>query len=250
MNASSTINPLELMSETSQPSKSPLKKIIVLAAVVAAAVVGYIKFGDVLSFEFLATKESVLQTFKTDHPLLVVGIAFAIYVAITGLSLPGAAILTLVYGWFFGFSQGLLLVSFASTAGATLAFLFSRFVLRDTIEAKFGERLKKVNSALEKEGAFYLFTLRLLPVMPFFIINLLMGLTPVKTRTYWWVSQLGMLPGTAVYVYAGSQVPSLQTLADRGAGGILSPGLLIAFVLLGIFPIAVKKIMSKIKKSA
>jgi uncharacterized membrane protein YdjX (TVP38/TMEM64 family) len=238
------------MSDTSQPVKFPVKKAILLVAVLVVAAVGYAQFGDVLSFHFLATKESGMQAFKSGHPVLVVGIAFAIYVAITGLSLPGAAILTLVYGWFFGFSQGLLLVSFASTAGATLAFLFSRFVLRDTIVAKFGERLKKVNSALEKEGAFYLFTLRLLPVMPFFIINLLMGLTPVKTRTYWWVSQLGMLPGTAVYVYAGSQVPSLQTLADKGAGGILSPGLLIAFVLLGIFPIAVKKIMNKIKKSA
>lgn len=227
---------------------NPAVKFIVLAVVVAAAVFGYVKYGDQLSLENLATKESSLREFQANSPILVIGVAFGIYVAVTGLSLPGAAVLTLVIGWFFGFGQGLLLISFASTAGATLAFLFSRFLLRDSIQAKFGERLKGFNEALEREGAFYLFTLRLIPAVPFFVINLVMGLTPIRTGTFWWVSQVGMLPGTAVFVYAGSQFPSLRTLAEKGAGGIISPGLIAAFVILGLFPIVVKKVMAKIRK--
>ncbi len=227
---------------------NPTTKLIVLAAVLAAAVVGYLKFGDTLSLGHLASKEGSLREFKAGNPLMVVGIAFAIYVAVTGLSLPGAVVLTLVFGWFFGFGQGLLLVSFASTAGATLAFLFSRFLLRDAIESKFGDKLGRFNSALAREGAFYLFTLRLIPVVPFFVINLVMGLTPVRTTTFWWVSQLGMLPGTAVFVYAGAQFPSLATLAQKGAGGILTPQLIIAFVLLGVFPITVKHLLTRFRK--
>ncbi len=219
-----------------------------LAAVLVAAVVGYVKFGDALSLNHLASKEGSLREFKAHNPVTVVALALAIYVLATGLSLPGAAVLTLVFGWFFGFGQGLLLVSFASTAGATLAFLFSRFLLRDSIESKFGDKLKGFNAALAREGAFYLFTLRLIPVVPFFVINLVMGLTPVRTSTFWWVSQLGMLPGTAVFVYAGAQFPSLTTLAREGAAGILTPRLIVAFVLLGVFPIAVKRIMAKFRK--
>lgn len=232
------------------PSKQspPAMKLIVLAAVLTAAVVGYWKFGDALSLEYLASKEEGLREFKAGSPLLVVGIALAIYILATGLSLPGAVVLTLVVGWFFGFVQGLVLVSFASTTGATLAFLFSRFLLRDSIESRFGDKLQGFNAALAREGAFYLFTLRLIPVVPFFVINLVMGLTPLRTATFWWVSQLGMLPGTAVFVYAGAQFPSLATLAQKGAGGILTPGLIIAFILLGVFPIAVKHLLARFKK--
>ncbi|MBT5925704.1 MAG: TVP38/TMEM64 family protein, partial [Verrucomicrobia bacterium] len=143
--------------------------------------------------------------------------------------------------------KGLLLVSFASTAGASMAFLLSRFFLNDLIQFKFGDRLDKFNEALKKEGAFYLFTLRLIPAVPFFVINLVMGLTPIPTRTFWWVSQLGMLPGTAVFVYAGSQFPSLSILAEKGGSGILTPQLVLAFILLGVFPIAVKKLMGRFK---
>ncbi|MEZ6051815.1 MAG: TVP38/TMEM64 family protein [Planctomycetaceae bacterium] len=160
----------------------------------------------------------------------------------TGLSIPGAVALTLMYGWFFGFWRGVILVSFASTTGATVAFLLARFLLQDVVQAKFGDRLKAFNQALEREGAFYLFTLRLIPLFPFFVINLVMGLTPLRTSTYWWVSQLGMLPGTAVYVYAGSSVPDLATLAERGTSGILTPNVLIAFALLGLFPLVIRKI--------
>ena len=230
------------------PDKSAqsILRIVLILAVIGVAVFGYAWYGSALSLESLATKESTpARRAQTNNPKIVIAAAFFIYVAITGLSLPGAAILTLVIGWFFGFWQALLMVSFASTAGATLAFLISRFGLRDTIQSKFGDRLASFNEALEREGAFYLFTLRLIPAVPFFVINLVMGLTPINARTFWWVSQIGMLPGTAIYVYAGSQFPSLETLAASKGKGILTPELILAFVLLGLFPIAIKKIMAK-----
>ncbi len=219
------------------------KKLLVVVIVAIAASIGYSQFGDALTLQNLATQEAQLRTWQQDHPLLVYGAAFLIYVAVTGLSLPGATVLTLTCGWFFGFWRGVLLVSFASTAGATVAFLVSRFLLKDAVQRRFGERLATFNQSLEREGAFYLFMLRLIPAMPFFVINVVMGLTPVKTRTYWWVSQIGMLPGTAVYVYAGASVPNLATLAEKGAQGILSPQLLVAFALLGIVPLVLKKVV-------
>jgi uncharacterized membrane protein YdjX (TVP38/TMEM64 family) len=235
------------------PAKSSIAvaiKIVVLLAVGSAIFFAYKNYGDVLTLESLASKETELRQYQSDNPVLVYGIAFLVYVAVTGLSLPGAAVLTLVIGWYFGFVRGLILVSFASTAGATVAFLLSRYLLRDTIQNKFGNKLTSFNESLKREGAFYLFTLRLIPAVPFFVINVVMGLTPVKTSTYWWVSQLGMLPGTAVYVYAGSQFPDLKTQAEKGAGGILTPQLIAAFVLLGLFPLVVKKLMAKFKPVA
>jgi len=251
MNPLTTTHPVSTMNETPMESKpgNLAVKFIVLAAVAGLGIFLYLKFGESLSLSALAAKEESLRQYQSNNPVLVIGIAFAIYVVSTGLSLPGAAVLSLVIAWFFGFWQALIIVSFASTAGATIAFLISRFVLRDSIQSKFGERLKGFNEALEREGAFYLFTLRLIPAVPFFVINLVMGLTPIRAGTFWWVSQVGMLPGTAVFVYAGAQFPSLQTLADKGASGILKPELLIAFVLLGLFPLAVKKIMAKYKQS-
>ncbi|MCM2373957.1 TVP38/TMEM64 family protein, partial [Aporhodopirellula aestuarii] len=188
--------------------------------------------------------QTQLRTYQSEHPVLVFGAAFLVYVVVTGLSLPGAAVLTLVYGWYFGLLRGVVLVSFASTAGATMAFLLSRFLFRDAIQKRFGDRLQNFNQSLEKEGPFFLFTLRLIPAVPFFVINAVMGLTPIRTRTFWWVSQLGMLAGTAVYVYAGSSVPDLQTLADKGIGAVFTPSqltqIVIAFVLLGVFPLIVR----------
>ena len=152
--------------------------------------------------------------------------------------------MTLLFGWLFGFWRGLVVVSFGSTAGATVAFLLSRYLLRDAIIQRFGDRLSSFNESLEREGAFYLFTLRLIPAVPFFVINAVMGLSPLRVRTFWWVSQLGMLAGTAVYVYAGASVPRLQTLADKGVGTIFTPSqmtqILMAFVLLGLFPLIVR----------
>lgn len=222
--------------------------VLVLTAVVITA--AYLAFGDTLTLKNLAQHEAALRDFQRQYPLLVYGIAFLIYVAVTGISLPGATALTLTFSWYFGFLRGLILISFASTAGATVAFLLSRFIFRDAIQNRFGGRLARFNHALESEGPFFLFTLRLIPAVPFFVINAVMGLTPIRAKTFWWVSQLGMLPGTAVYVYAGSSVPSLQTLAEGGLTAVFSPGRLtqifIAFVLLGTFPLIARFVMKRI----
>ena len=225
-------------------------RLAVLLAVAAAAVAVYLRFGDALSLAAIAEQEASLRAFQQDHPWLVYGAAFLVYVAVTGLSLPGAAVLTLVFGWYFDFLRAVVLVSFASTTGASLAFLLSRYVFRGAVQSRFGARLRAFNEALARDGAVYLFTLRLIPAVPFFVINLVMGLTPLRAATFWWVSQVGMLPGTAVYVYAGSAVPDLQLLAERGLGGIVSPQVLAAFVLLGVFPLLVRTIMRRFRPGA
>jgi len=228
--------------------RSPIwtKAIVFGFVAIAFTTICYL-FGDQLSLESLAAKEQQLRRFGEQYPIAVYVIAFSIYVGVTGLSLPGAVAMTLVFGWYFGFFRAVVLVSFASTAGATLSFLLSRYLLRDRIERRWGGRLQTFNQALQREGAFYLFTLRLIPVVPFFIINVVMGLTKMSTWTYWWVSQLGMLAGTCAYVYAGSAVPNLQTLSERGAGGILTPKLILAFAVLGLFPLVLKKIVNAIR---
>jgi uncharacterized membrane protein YdjX (TVP38/TMEM64 family) len=239
---------------STQPSQRLWQKYALLAALVISAGALYWQFGDALSLKVLATKEAELKEYQQDHPLLVYGAVFGIYVAVTGLSLPGATAMTLLVGWYFQFVRGVILVSFASTTGATIAFLLSRYLFRDGIQSKFGDKLKSFNAALDREGALYLFTLRLVPLVPFFVINVVMGLTRIRTWTFWWVSQLGMLAGTAVFVYAGSSVPDLQTLSEQGAEAVFSPRqltqLTIALVLLGIFPLAVKFVMQKIAPSA
>ncbi|WOA32246.1 FAD-dependent oxidoreductase [Alloalcanivorax xenomutans] len=204
-----------------------------LMLLIAALVAAFFLFdlGQYLSLDYLKSQQAAFQELAGEHPLRVLGGFFVLYVLVTALSLPGAAILTLAAGALFGFWWALLLVSFASSLGATLAFLASRFLFQDAVQQRFGERLKKINAGVEKDGAFYLFTLRLIPVFPFFVINLLMGLTPIRTGTFYWVSQLGMLAGTAVYVNAGTQLGQLESLS-----GILSPGLIGAFALLGLFP--------------
>ena len=192
-----------------------------------------------LTLEAIKSSQDGFAAWYDARPGLVVGAFFAGYVAVTALSLPGAAVMTLAAGALFGLGVGTLVVSFASSIGATLAFLVSRFLLRDTVQRRFGERLAAINSGMEKDGAFYLFTLRLVPVFPFFIINLLMGLTLIKTRTFYWVSQVGMFAGTLVYVNAGTQLARLDSLA-----GILSPVLLGSFVLLGVFPLLAKRLVA------
>lgn len=220
-------------------------KKIALLGVIAAAFFSFFYF-DLNSYLTLEGMKGSLDTFKSqiaDNPVLSIGVFFAIYVAVTALSLPGAAILTLAAGALFGLVQGLVIVSFASSVGATLAFLVSRFILRDTVRNKFKEKLKKIDEGVEKQGAFYLFTLRLVPVFPFFLINLLMGLTSLKTWTFYWVSQIGMLAGTAVYVNAGTQLAQIDSLS-----GIVSPGLIFSFVLLGIFPWIAKGIVALVNR--
>ena len=217
-----------------------LFKLLVLAVVVTSMVLFFRQFDQILTLGKLAQREGVLRQYQVQQPILVFGIAFLLYVMVTGLSLPGAAALSLSYGWYFGFLRGTLLVSFASTAGATLAFLLSRYLFRDLIEHRFGDRSAAFRERLRRDGAFYLFTLRLIPAVPFFVINLVMGLTPIRTKTFWWVSQIGMLPGTLVYLYAGSSVPSLSVLAQRGVSGILTTRVIFAFALLGLFPIFIR----------
>lgn len=192
--------------------------------------------GQLLSLACFDSQRAALHAQVAGHPWVAGLSFFLVYVVLTGLSVPGAALLTLVGGALFGLLEGLLIVSFASAVGATLAFLMARFVLRDWVQARFGRRLAALNRGVEKDGAFYLFALRLVPVFPFFVINLAMGLTPMRTVTFYWVSQLGMLAGTVVYVNAGTQLGQLQSVS-----GILSPGLIGSFVLLGVFPIIARK---------
>lgn len=243
---SPTASAHESVARSRSRSSLPLR-LLTLAGVAALFGVGLWLFGDQLTLDNLASREADFRRFQQEHPLLLYVLAFAAYVLVTGLSIPGATAMTLLLGWLFGFWRGLLLVSFASTMGATTAFVLSRYLLRDAIQSRFSSRLTAFNEALRREGAFYLFTLRLIPVVPFFVINVVMGLTPMRLTTFWWVSQVGMLPGTAVYVFAGSSVPSLQTLAERGLGGILRPELLIAFILLGLFPLVVKRLFGRFR---
>lgn len=195
------------------------------------------------TLEQLKTSQAQFATWQAAHPWLFAISYFLSYVLITALSLPGAAILTLAGGALFGLWQGLLLVSFASSLGATLAFLASRYLFRSSIEQRFSQQLTAINQGIGKEGAFYLFTLRLVPLFPFFIINLLMGLTQLPTRTFYWVSQLGMLAGTIVYVNAGTQLAQINSLSD-----ILSPGLILSFSVLGLFPWFAKGILGLIQR--
>ncbi|GAA5127095.1 FAD-dependent oxidoreductase [Alloalcanivorax gelatiniphagus] len=220
-------------------------KKMTLLLVIVALVAGYFFFdvGQYLSLDYLKQQQGAFQTLASEHPVAVLGGFFALYVLVTALSLPGAAIMTLAAGALFGFWVALLLVSFASSLGATLAFLAARFLFKDAVQERFGERLKKINAGVEKDGAFYLFTLRLIPAFPFFVINLLMALTPLKTWTFYWVSQVGMLAGTAVYVNAGTQLGELSSLS-----GLLSPGLLGAFVLLGLFPWLAKAALALVQR--
>jgi pyruvate/2-oxoglutarate dehydrogenase complex dihydrolipoamide dehydrogenase (E3) component/uncharacterized membrane protein YdjX (TVP38/TMEM64 family) len=218
---------------------------IFLLAVVALGIAAFffLDLGRFLSLDYLKQSQTRFEALYAAEPLKVSLAYFALYVVATALSFPGAAIITLAGGAVFGLWWGTLLVSFASSLGATLAFLVSRFVLRDSIEAKFGSRLAEINRGIEKDGAFYLFTLRLIPVVPFFVINLVMGLTKMKAITFYWVSQIGMLAGTLVYVNAGTQLAQIDSLQ-----GILSPALLGSFVLLGVFPLIAKWIVAQVQK--
>jgi pyruvate/2-oxoglutarate dehydrogenase complex dihydrolipoamide dehydrogenase (E3) component/uncharacterized membrane protein YdjX (TVP38/TMEM64 family) len=205
---------------------------LVLALVAAALLSGA---GDALTLEQLKTRQAELQAWTRENLWLAVLVFFVVYVLVTALSIPGAAVMTLAGGALFGLLLGTVIVSFASTIGATLAFLVARFLLRQPLRDRYGERLKTFDQGIERDGAFYLFTLRLVPLFPFFMINLLTGLTALRTWTFFWVSQLGMLPGTVVYVYAGTQLARIESPSD-----VLSPGLVGAFVLIGLMPLLMR----------
>lgn len=219
-------------------------KRIALLAMIAVLIYGffYLDLHEFLTIDGIKSGMDEFNRWNTAHPLRMGAAFFGFYVLVAALSLPGAVVMTLVAGAVFGLAWGTLIVSFASSIGATLAFLISRYLLRDAVQNRFGERLRAMNEGIRKEGAYYLFTLRLVPVFPFFLINLLMGLTPIRTPVFYWVSQAGMLAGTVVYVNAGAQLASLDSLS-----GILSPPLILSFVLLGIFPLLAKKILAVFK---
>lgn len=218
---------------------------IILLAVVAALVALFFVFDlqRYANLEFFQTQRAVVVGYYENNPLLTIAVFMAIYVAMAALSLPGAAIMTLAAGAIFGLPVGLVLVSFASSIGASLACLLARYLFRDAVQKRFGKFLQPINEGIEKDGAFYLFALRLVPAFPFFVVNLVMALTPIRLWTFYWVSQVGMLAGTAVYVNAGKEIGQLESLA-----GILSPTLLISFALLGVFPIIAKKVLNVIQK--
>ena len=219
------------------------KALLVLILVGAIAAYFLFDLGQYLSLESFKARQAEIVAAKDANPALYVVGFFLLYVAVTGLSIPGAAIMSLVAGALFGLVLGTIIVSFASTIGATLAFLSSRYLLRDWVQAKFGERLRAIDNGLAKDGAFYLFTLRLIPVFPFFVINLLMGLSRIKTWTFFWVSQLGMLAATIVFVNAGTQISRLESTA-----GLLSPTLIGSFVALAFFPWAAKALLGVVNR--
>jgi len=223
--------------------KTARKLVLVSIILVVIAVFWAFDLNRFLTLAYLKESQERFTDYYSRHRLLVIGFYMVIYILVTALSLPGAAVMTLAGGGIFGLWLGLVVVSFASTIGATLACIFSRFLLRDWVQSRFGDKLITVNRGIAEEGKFYLFTLRLVPAFPFFVINLVMGLTSMPLRTYYWVSQVGMLPGTLVYVNAGKELAKIDKLS-----GILSPGLIVSFALLGIFPLVVRKLVRWYKK--
>jgi uncharacterized membrane protein YdjX (TVP38/TMEM64 family) len=221
-----------------------LKKIVILIIIVSLiAAVKVFHLDQYLTLSYLKGSLDKLKALYENHRLMVIAGYFIIYILTTSLSLPGASPLGIIGGALFGFWVATLVVSFASTIGATLACFISRYLLRDWIQRKFSDKIAKVNEGIEKEGAFYLFTLRLIPIFPFWMINLVMGLTKMPLSRFYWVSQIGMLPGTMVYVNAGKELAKIESVK-----GIFSPSLIISFVLIGIFPIAVKKLVAFYRK--
>lgn len=215
------------------------QKVVIVAVIgVMVAVFYYFDLGRYFTLSYLKESQAAFAELYAQNVVLVLGTYMVLYIIATALSLPGAAALTIGGGALFGLLVGTVIVSFASTIGATLACFFARFLFRDWVQNKFGNKLEMINRGIEEEGAFYLFTLRLIPVFPFFMINLVMGLTKMPLLTFYWVSQVGMLAGTIVYVNAGKELAKIDSLA-----GIMSPSLIISFVILGIFPLTVKKLM-------
>jgi uncharacterized membrane protein YdjX (TVP38/TMEM64 family) len=221
---------------------SAQKAAVAALIIVCIALSKYAGLDQYLTLEFLKQSHERFATLYAAKPFSVIAVYMFIYILATALSLPGAVVMTLAGGALFGLVVGTVVISFASTVGATLACLVSRFLLRDWVQKRFGDRLAAINTGVEREGAFYLFTMRLVPAFPFFLINLAMGITRISLFRYYWVSQLGMLPGTIVYVNAGKELAKIDSVS-----GILSPGLVASFVLLGLFPITVKKVLDFVR---
>ena len=223
------------------------RKVLLALAIITAIILFFaLDLGRLLTLEHLKQSRDQFQALYAARPALVLGSYAGLYVCMAALSLPGAAVMTLAGAVLFGFWPALIAVSFASSIGATLAYAASRYLLRDWVQARFGARfgpgLAKIDAGMEREGAWYLFTLRLIPAVPFFLINLAMGLTPMRLATFWWVSQVGMLPGTAVYINAGARLGEIESLS-----GIVSWPVLASLALLGLFPLATKKIIQAVR---
>ena len=221
-----------------------MKKKLVLVGIIAVIVIVFFVFdiGQYLTLEYIKAQQHQVEAFYAENQLATLAIFFIIYVVVTGASLPGAAVMSLAAGAIFGLLTGVILISFASTIGASIAFMISRYLFRDTVGARFGNSLKSINAGVERDGAFYLFALRLVPAFPFFVINLVMGLTPIRLITFYWVSQVGMFAGTIVYINAGTQLGQIDS-----ASGIFSPGIIVSFVLLALLPFAGRKLVSVLK---
>ena len=220
-----------------------LFKIIVLIVLITFISLFFaLDFNQYADLTFIKDKQLIIEDFYEKKPITALMIFAFSYFLVTALSLPAAVVLTLLGGALFGFSIALVMISFVSTLGATIAFLIARFLARDYVQLYFKKQLLSINNGFEKEGAFYLFALRLVPIFPFFIINIVMSLLPIKTWTFYWVSQMGMLPGTAVFVYAGTQLAQINEISD-----ITSPSLIFAFTLLGLFPLITKKFLQYIR---
>lgn len=222
-----------------------MKTKLILVAIIAAVIAAFFFFdvGQYLNLEYLKSNKESLNALYTENPVLVSVIFFIVYVLVAAFNLPAAGLLTIAAGAILGFWNGLFVVSFASSIGATGAFLMTRYLFHDAIQSKFGDSLEAVNSGIEREGAFYVFGLRLVPLFPFFVVNAVLGLTKLKTWTFYWASQIGMLAGTAVYVNTGTQLAEITSLK-----GILSFKLLASFALLGVFPIIAKYLLAFLKK--
>lgn len=218
--------------------------VILLALLTAVAAFFFFDLGQWLTLEQLKAQRTELQLYRADHPILVAAIYIAVYIIITALSLPGATIMTLSGGAIFGLYWGTAFALIAATIGATLAFLIARYLVGNWVQTRFSERIKAINQGIEKDGAFYLFSLRLVPIFPFFVINVVMALTPIKTWTFFWVSLIGMFAGAGVYANAGTQLAQLDSLS-----GIASPSILFSFALLGVFPILAKKALQLLQKN-
>ena len=225
-------------------SGTSLKKIILAAAILAGIILFFLlDLQRFLTLEYLKSSQQAFADLYSMHPVTVIAAYFVVYIMIVAASLPGATIISLAGGALFGFWVGTLVVSFASSIGATLAAILARYLFREPVERNFGDKLTLINEGIKREGAFYLFTMRLIPAIPFFVINVVMGLSVMPLKTFYWVSQLGMLPGTMVFLNAGSELGKIESVSD-----ILSPGLLFSFALLGLFPLAAKKGLELYKK--
>ncbi len=224
--------------------KRDLSRKIILVTIIIVLITAFrfFSFSQYLTLEYLQSSRAQFSQISTNHPFAVMAGYMVVYILATALSLPGATVLTLAGGALFGLVAGTIIISFASSIGAVLACLTSRYLLRDWVQRKFAQKLVLINQGIAREGGFYLFSLRLVPIFPFFIINLVMGLTRMKISRFYWISQLGMLPGTLVYVNAGRELGKISRLGD-----VLSPSLIISFILLGIFPLVVKKMVGKIR---